>query len=223
MAKGLFITLEGVEGCGKTTQIVRLAEFLRSRGREVVCTREPGGTPIAERIRGLLLDPEHTAMSATTELLLYAAARAQHVDELIRPALEAGKDVISDRFADSTTAYQGAGRGLSPEAVMPLHETATRGVWPDLTMVLDLPAEEGLRRAANTGASDRLEREPLDFHQRVREEFLRLAQREPGRVKVVDASRSPEEVAAEIRSHLEALLLGRESESGFLEVERRTP
>jgi dTMP kinase len=196
--KGLFITLEGVEGCGKTTQIARLAEYFRAQGREVLCTREPGGTPVAEKIRALLLDPAHKEMSATAELLLYEAARAQHVDELIRPALEAGRVVISDRFADSTTAYQGAGRGLSSDAVTPLHALATGGLWPDLTVVLDLPAEDGLRRAGRARPSDRLEQEPLDFHERVRAEFLEIARREPGRVKVVDASRTPEEVAEAI-------------------------
>lgn len=206
MGKGVFITLEGVEGCGKTTQINRLVEFLRGRACDVVCTREPGGTPIAEKIRALLLDPDHGSMSPTAELLLYEAARAQHVDELIRPALEAGKVVVSDRFADSTTAYQGAGRRLAPEDVMPLHATATRGVWPDLTIVLDVPAEEGLRRAGNARAADRLEREPLDFHRRVRDEFLRIAQREPERVKVVDGTRAPDAVAEDIRRLAEQVL-----------------
>jgi dTMP kinase len=211
--KGLFITLEGVEGCGKTTQIVRLAEYLRGRGHEVVCTREPGGTPVAERIRALLLDPAHKEMSATAELLLYEAARAQHVDELIRPALEAGKSVICDRFADSTTAYQGAGRQLSAEAVAPLHRIATGEVWPDLTIVLDLCAEEGLRRAARARESDRLEQEPLEFHERVRAEFLRIALMEPERVKVIDASKAPDAVAEEIRAQVERLLSGRPNET----------
>lgn len=203
---GLFITLEGVEGCGKTTQITRLADYLRGKGREVVCTREPGGTPVAEKIRALLLDPAHKEISPTTELLLYEAARAQHVDELIRPALDAGKVVVCDRFADSTTAYQGAGRGLSAEAVTPLHALATGGLWPDLTVVLDLAAEEGLRRAGHVGPSDRLEQEPLEFHERVRAGFLEIAEREPYRVKIVDATQSPDEVAQAIQALVEPLL-----------------
>ena len=197
--KGLFITLEGIEGCGKSTQLRMLSEHLAARGFDVVTTREPGGTPTAEAVRAILLDPAHTALSSMAEALLYAAARAQHVDELIRPALEAGKIVLSDRFADSTTAYQGAGRDIPAETIRALHDLATRGTWPDLTIVLDLPAVEGLKRAASGGAPDRIEQEPLAFHERVREEFLRIARAEPDRVRVVDGSRSVEAVNQEIR------------------------
>jgi len=204
--KGMLITFEGVEGCGKTTQIDRLRQHLESSGREVVITREPGGTPIAEAIRNLLLDPVHREMSPVTELLLYAAARAQHVDERIRPAIEAGKIVLSDRFADSTTAYQGAGRGLDPKMIAALHRIATRGVWPPLTIVIDVPSEEGLRRAMRVRASDRIEQETLAFHERVREAFLRLAEREPGRVRVVNGLRPVDKVAADIRALVDALL-----------------
>ena len=198
--KGLFITLEGVEGCGKSTQLRLLQEHLAARDYDVVTTREPGGTPAAEAVRAILLDPVHTALSPMAEALLYAAARAQHVDELIRPALEAGKIVLSDRFADSTTAYQGAGRDIPAETIQTLHSLATRGTWPGLTIVLDLPAAEGLKRAASGRGPDRIEMEPLDFHERVREEFLRIAQTEPGRVHVVDASQPVEAVSAEICS-----------------------
>lgn len=204
--RGVFITLEGVEGCGKTTQIEALERFLALRGHEVVRTREPGGTPISEAIRAIVLDPRHASMSPTAELLLYEAARAQHVAELIRPALVAGKMVVCDRFADSTTAYQGAGRGILPADVQPLHTLATSGLMPDLTLVLDLPAEEGLRRAARARGKDRMEREPLDFHRRVREAFLDLARREPGRIKVVDGTRSRDSVEHDIRHHVEDLL-----------------
>ncbi len=201
-----FITFEGVEGCGKSTQIALLGEYLTAQGHTVVLTREPGGTPIAEAIRALLLDPANTAMSASAELLLYEAARAQHVDERIRPALAAGVVVLCDRFADSTTAYQGAGRGLSPDLVAQLHAMATRDIWPALTLVIDLPAEEGLRRATRHGASDRIENETLAFHERVRQEFLQLAKREAGRVHLVDGTRSIEAVSADIRVLVDAVL-----------------
>ena len=196
--KGAFITLEGVEGCGKTTQVRLLRERLESQGRRVVCTREPGGTPIAEAIRGVLLDPRNTAMSPTAELLLYEAARAQHVDEFIQPNLQSGAIVLCDRFADSTTAYQGAGRSIEQETVLLLHRVATRGTWPDLTLVIDLPAEQGLARCARSQAKDRMEQEPLVFHEAVRSAFLQLAEREPERVKVVDGRGTVEEVASKI-------------------------
>jgi len=192
---GVFITIEGVEGCGKTTQIARLGDLLASKGYNVLLTREPGGTALAERIRELLLDPSNHAMSPLTELLLYEAARAQHVEERIRPALEAGAVVLCDRFADSTTAYQGAGRNLPRETVLALHRIATAGVWPDLTIVIDVPAAEGLRRASRVRRQDRIEGEPQAFHERVRECFLELARQEPHRVRVVDGMQSPDAVA----------------------------
>jgi len=206
--KGVFITLEGVEGCGKTTQIEQLREHLVSRGHDVVVTREPGGTSVADAIRELLLDPANGAMSPSTELLLYAAARAQHVDERIRPALEADKVVLCDRFADSTTAYQGAGRGLPTDLIGQLHQFATRGVWPALTIVIDLPVDEGLKRAGLNGTHDRIEKETLAFHERVRAAFLRLAEEQPDRVRVVDGARSVEAVAAEVRALVDAVLEG---------------
>jgi dTMP kinase len=205
--RGLFITVEGIEGCGKSTQISFLKEALESRGYDVVVTREPGGTPIAESIRGILLDPANSALSSMAEAFLYAAARAQHVDEKIRPALNAGKIVVSDRFADSTTAYQGAGRALPMETIQSLHALATRGAWPDLTIVLDLPVEVGLKRAGHGNELDRIELEPLAFHQRVREGFLEIARNEPTRVHVVDGAQSVEAVAAAIRELVERRLL----------------
>jgi dTMP kinase len=205
MKRGMFITFEGVEGCGKSTQIARLQQHLETRGHSVVVTREPGGTPIAEAIRALLLDPLNHAMSPVTELLLYEAARAQHVAERIRPALDNGFVVLCDRFADSTTAYQGAGRGLSPDVVGRLHDIATQGLHPDLTIVLDVPADVGLSRATQTG-SDRMELEALEFHERVRIEFLRLAKEEPARVIVIDGMQDVDAVADAIRALVDARL-----------------
>ncbi|MBI4557777.1 MAG: dTMP kinase [Candidatus Hydrogenedentes bacterium] len=204
--KGRFITLEGVEGCGKTTQINQLKKYLENRGYPVDVTREPGGTPLAEAIRGLLLNPANHAMAAATELFLYEAARAQHVAERIRPGLQAGKIILSDRYADSTTAYQGAGRGFPKEIVERLHEVATQGTSPDLTILLDVPVEEGLSRVSRLQKSDRLEQEPVEFHRKVRAEFLRLAEAHPERIKVVDGTRHVEEVSAEIRKFVDALL-----------------
>ncbi len=150
---GLFISFEGIEGSGKSTQVQCLQAYLESAGYEVTVTREPGGTPIAEAIRGLLLDPENVAMSPTTELLLYEAARAQHVHERVRPALAAGRMVLCDRFVDSTTAYQGAGRGLGGEALERLHQLATDNLVPDLTFLLDLPADVALVRGTRSGST----------------------------------------------------------------------
>jgi dTMP kinase len=205
--RGLFITFEGGEGCGKSTQLGLLKEYLESKGHEVVATREPGGTPVAESIRALLLDPANEALSPVAELLLYEAARAQHTAERIVPALDAGNVVLSDRFYDSTTAYQGAGRGLSPEDLVRLHLIATNDLRPDLTIVIDIPADVGLARATR-GGSDRIERETIDFHERVRAGFIRIAQAEPERVKLVNGTGSVEEVAAAIREIVDVLLQG---------------
>lgn len=204
--KGAFITIEGVEGCGKTTQLALLKARLEAEGRAVVVTREPGGTVIGEAIRELLLDTANHAMRPVTELLLYEAARAQHVEERIRPALDAGKIVLCDRFADSTTAYQGAGRVLPADMVRRMHEVATGGVWPALTIVLDVPVAVGLERAARARRRDRIESEPEQFHARVREEFLRLAEREPGRVKVVDGTAPVEAVSEQVYALVSAAL-----------------
>lgn len=203
-----FITFEGVEGCGKSTQIALLAEHLVARGFEVVTTREPGGPPIAEAVRQVLLDINNQAMAPITEVLLYEAARAQHVHEVIRPALERGAVVLCDRFADSTTAYQGAGRRLDMDEVHRLHRLATQGVWPDRTYVLDLDPATGLARARARGRADRLEQEELAFHQRVRRGFLELAQSEPERIRIVDGALSVEELARHIRTDADALLAG---------------
>lgn len=212
--RGIFITLEGVEGCGKTTQMDALERYLRASGHPVVRTREPGGTVLSEAIRAILLDPQHTAMVPTAELLLYEAARAQHVAEVIRPSVEAGKLVLCDRFTDSTTAYQGAGRSLSLDDVTMLHRIATGGLLPDLTLLLDVPAEEGLRRAASVRGRDRIEQEPLEFHRQVRQAFLTLAHLEPERFRVIDATRSVDSVKEDIRRYVDDLLSQRRPQRG---------
>jgi dTMP kinase len=211
MARGTFITFEGPEGSGKTTQIERLADWLRSKGHDVVVTFEPGGTEIGERIRALLFDLAHGEMTGRTELLLMNAARAQHVEQVIVPALDAGKIVLSDRFAESSLAYQGFGRELGLDAVEPVCDFATGGLKPDLVLLLDLDVEEGLRRnrkldagkaeAAPAGAAkkNRIEAESLAFHKRVRDGFLELAKREPERFIILDAMLLPDELEAEVK------------------------
>jgi dTMP kinase len=205
----LFITFEGIEGCGKTTQIRLLAERLRQSGLEILVTREPGGCPIADAIRSILLHPDSHALVPRAELLLYAAARAQHVDEVIRPALARGTLVLCDRFIDATVAYQGGGRGLDPSLIASLNSLATDGLLPDLTLLLDMPAAEGLQRARRRNAAapeeDRFEREALDFHCRVRNEYLQLA-RQQTRFMVIDASGPIEVVAERVGTAVEAVL-----------------
>lgn len=189
-ASGRFITLEGGEGAGKSTQIVRLADWLRARGREVVTTREPGGSPGAEMIRKLLVEGPPERWDRTTEALLHFAARRDHLRSTVWPALQRGAWVISDRFADSTRAYQGYGLGLNLAILGRLHEIAVGSFQPDLTLILDLPVETGLARAAaRRGSETRYESLPRDFHDRVHEGFREIAKSEPRRCAVVDASR----------------------------------
>lgn len=207
---GLFITLEGPDGSGKTTQLRLLADWLHTLGHLPVVTREPGGTRIGEDIRALLHDCAHVEMSPYAEILLYSASRAQLVAEVIRPALQAGKVVLCDRFFDSTYAYQGYGRGLPLEALRSITEFAVQGVTPDLTVYLDVPAEVGLRRREQSGeALNRLDREAVAFHERVREGYLALARAEPGRWRVVDAARPIEAVQQTLRALLQTMLAGR--------------
>jgi dTMP kinase len=208
MSRGCFITFEGIEGCGKTTQLGRLAEWLAARGMEVVSTREPGGTPIAEAIRALLLDVANTAMSPVCELLLYEAARAQHVDERIRPALDRGAVVLCDRFTDSTTAYQGAARQLGTEVAAQLHAVATGGLRPDLTLLFDLPVHEALARTRGR-TPDRIESEPEAFHEAVRQGFLDIASDEPDRVMVVNAGQPEDAVSEDVCALVDAALSGK--------------
>lgn len=208
---GKFITFEGPDGSGKTTQINRLAEALMEQGYDVVTTREPGGTPIGDQIRALLLAPEHTAMNAKAEALLLAASRAQHVHEKILPALENGSIVLCDRFLDASMAYQAAGLGLAESDVRSINAFAVAGLEPDRTYMLDISVERGRerirQRLADSGASlDRIEQKDVAYHTRVREAFLRIAREESDRVCLIDADRSPDVIFADIVADCQRLL-----------------
>lgn len=215
MQRGLFITLEGPEGCGKTTQAGRLAEQLRGRGLNVILTREPGGTPTGEAIRDILQhDHAGEPIEPQTEALLFAASRAQLVRRVILPALEAGTFVIADRFADSTTVYQGYGRQLGVDAMLAINAFAIDGAEPDVTFLLDLEAELGLSRVDGRNRlldvpRDRIEREGLAFHRRVREGYLALAERDPKRIQVLQAAAAEADVALKILGGVDALLAQR--------------
>jgi dTMP kinase len=203
----LFITFEGIEGCGKTTQIGHLKSFLAGENRPVLLTREPGGTGIGEKIRQVLLSSESAGIEPMTELLLYTAARVQHWREAISPALAQGKIVVCDRFADATTVYQGYARGLDLGWIAELHARAVDNVKPDLTFLLDLPVAEGLKRAwkrmeSYTLKEDRFEKETLEFHQRVREGYLNLARRESDRFIVLDGLKDESSLHQQIVAHL---------------------
>jgi dTMP kinase len=203
MSRGVFITFEGSEGCGKTTQAKRLASRLEQTGLRVLITREPGGTAIGEKIRDLLqFAPESFAMAPETELLLFEASRAQLVRETIRPALEKGSIVISDRFFDSTTVYQGVARKLEPRIVAALNDFAVGADRPDLTIILDVNVATArarmMRRVRPVVTADRMEQEPVEFYERVSEGYRELARREPARIRLLDGSRSPDEIESEI-------------------------
>ncbi len=186
--KGKFITVEGIEGVGKTTNIDFIHQQLQAAGRDVVLTREPGGTPLGEAIRGLLLDPVYTGMDSTCELQLMFAARAEHLAKVVWPALEQGQWVLCDRFTDATYAYQGGGRGIDGGVIARLEELVQGDFRPDLTLLLDVPVEIGLARASKRGALDRFEQEKVAFFERVRNAYLEMAQRSPDRYRVIDAS-----------------------------------
>lgn len=195
----MFITLEGPDGGGKTTQASLLAEFLRQRGCDVLATREPGGTAIGDQVRQILSNLENTAMHPRTEILLFQASRAQHVEQLIRPHLAKGGVVVCDRYADSTLAYQGYGHQVDLERLRLIVDFATGGLKPDLTLLLDIDAEEGLRRRTKSGEWNRLDAYALAFHQRVRQGYFELARQEPERWVTVDAGRPAEQVQDELR------------------------
>lgn len=203
-SRGLFITVEGIDGCGKSTQVRLIAAALEAAGHDVLRLREPGGVKISEQIRAILLDPANAEMGDACELLLYEAARAQLVHQVIRPALAAGKTVVCDRFYDSTTAYQAFADGLDRNMVSQANELAVDGCRPDLTLVFDLPVEDALRRRSGREAEDRLELKGLEFQERVAAGFRAVAADEPDRVKLIDAGESIAEVffgvAAELRS-----------------------
>jgi dTMP kinase len=210
--KGVFITFEGIEGSGKSTQIVLLANYLTAHAKAVLLTREPGGTEIGDRVRAILLDPVNRELTPRAELLLYAAARAQHLDELVRPELEAGTIVLCDRFSDATLAYQGYGRGLDVEMIRSLDRMVTAGLRPDITILFDIDAAEGLFRARGRNSSRgleaeaRFENEELAFHERVREGYLALAKQDAGRFRIVDASPSPDEIQKVVRKIVDDVL-----------------
>jgi dTMP kinase len=206
--KPLFITVEGIEGAGKSSNIVFTENLLRSHGHDVLLTREPGGTLLGEELRALLLGHKHDGMHDLTELLLMFAARAEHLHGKILPALEAGKWVICDRFTDATYAYQGGGRQLDTAAISTLESLVQGSRRPDLTLLLDLPVETGLTRAAKRSEPDRFERQKLEFFQRVREAYLEIARQQPARVKVIDASPELDQVQQQISDIMTPYLTG---------------
>jgi dTMP kinase len=208
MKEGVFITFEGIEGCGKSTQAKRLGKTLGRMGIAHVMTFEPGGTTIGRHVRRVLLDSKNKALNPLSELMLYAADRAQHVEEIIKPALKAGKWVICDRFSDATVVYQGAARGQDRKLIRLLNNVVTEGIRPHLTFLLDCPVEMGLRRALgrNMKGQDRFEKEALSFHVRVRKGYLDLARKNKKRFVILDAMASRKEIEAEIIRHVERFL-----------------
>jgi len=209
----IFITFEGIEGCGKTTQINHLRSFFKKNNRPFLLTREPGGTKVGEKIRQILLSSDNAGMEPMTELFLYVADRIQHCRQVIAPALREGKVVLCDRFADATTVYQGFGRGLDLAWIKEIHARALENITPDLTFLLDLPVEVGLRRAwkrleKDQTQEDRFEKEALDFHQRISDGYLTLARNEPGRIIVLDGMKDEGALHREIVSHLPGSLRG---------------
>ncbi len=206
MASGGFITVEGGEGAGKTTQLAFMRDYLERVGCRVTLTREPGGTPLGEEIRSLLLGHRHDGMAMAAETLLMFAARAEHLERVVRPALAAGHWLLCDRFTDATYAYQGGGRGLPPERIAILEEWVQGELRPDLTLLFDLPVAVGLERTGRRGAADRFEREEADFFERVRAVYLDRAWQHPDRYRIVDAARPVEAVRAEVEAILAAWL-----------------
>ncbi len=196
---GLFITFEGPDGAGKTTQVKVFAQHLQEEGYDVLVTREPGGTTISDKIRGLILDPAYTEMDDSTEALLYAASRAQHVREKVLPALAQGKVVVCDRFVDASIAYQGFGLGLPVHRIKDINDFATGGLVPDRTYLLDVPVAIGRSRLDARAGLDRIEQKESGYHERVRGGFMQIASRNPARICLIDANRSMEEVSRDIQ------------------------
>lgn len=207
MAKGIFITIEGIDGSGKSTQIQFIKDYLEDKGYDVVITREPGGTEICEKIRSIILDPENTGMGVITEMLLYASSRAQLVFEVIKPALDSGKIVVCDRFVDSSFAYQGYGRGINPGYITGVNDIASQGIMPDLTILLDIVPEVALgRRILASSGPDRIEQGDAEFYRRVYEGYRVLAKSHPGRIKTINADRGRDEIFNDIKKYIDRML-----------------
>lgn len=206
---GVFITVEGMDGCGKTTQIDNIVQYLRQQGREVLVTREPGGTKVGEKIRDILLDVDNKGMNSVTEIMLYAASRAELVSNLIMPALKEGKVVLCDRFVDSSIAYQGFGRDLGLEMVEEINRYALQGCKPNLTFFFDISPDEVMARKTRSEKEDRIESEAMEFHRRVYQGYLQAMKRDRQRVKIIDARKSAKEVFGEVIVYLDRCVLGR--------------
>lgn len=206
MKKGLFITTEGTDGSGKTTQIKLLEGYLKDKGFEVVVTREPGGTSIGEKIRSIILDPDNTEMSYITEMMLYASARAQLVGELIKPSLARGMVVICDRFIDSSYVYQGFGRNIDLEVIEKVNSIALDGIMPDVTLFFDIDPGIALARRIKSTGADRIEQEKMDFHRKVYEGYKKLVTKYPDRIKAVESNRSIEEIFLDVKNIIDKIL-----------------
>lgn len=205
MKKGLFITFEGTDGSGKTTQIKLLEAYMMKKGYEVVLSREPGGTRVSEIIRDIILDPRNKEIVPLTEMIMYAASRAQHVAEIIEPAIESGKIVICDRYVDSSYAYQGSGRGVDLKSVADVNRIAVHGTVPDITFFLDIDPEISIKRRINSTGADRIEQEKLDFHRRVYDGYKKLSILYPDRIKTIDATKSIDEISLQINCFIDKL------------------
>ena len=205
--RGYFFTFEGIDGCGKSTQLAGVAEALRAKGRKCLVTREPGGPPISERIREILISPDNAQMCDEAESLLYMAARAQHIRERIKPAIDAGEIVLCDRFEQATFAYQGAGRGINVNHLRAINNFATDGVTPDLTFIFDVSVELSMERLNKIGKGrDRIESAGSDFFERVRAGYLNAAAANPGKIKLLDGSKAPSELTAAVLGMIEACM-----------------
>jgi len=206
MVRGYFITVEGTDGAGKTTQIKLIEDYLKSKNKSVVVTREPGGTNIGEKIRDILLDSQNSEMGIITEMLLYASARAQLVSEVIRPAIEEGKVVICDRFVDSSYVYQGFGRGIDLKIITDVNRVALDGLLPDITLFFDINPVDALRRRSNSSELDRIEKEKMDFHKRVYNGYKKLAMLYSDRINCIDSNRSVEEIFVDVKACIDELM-----------------